>query len=77
MKCDRDIQYDHDFRAALRTLPVPVAEWSRVAVYSSSKEDANVFFRIVDDEMTGLAVIAAGPRELTAVRLDGKIRLEL
>ena len=75
---DRDMQYDYNVRAALRTLPAPTAQWSRVAGVQSHEagEDVNVFFRMMDGEMTGLAVIAAGPRELTAVRLDGKIRLE-
>lgn len=58
------------FRAQLKA---PL--WSRVVGVQSKKEQetADVFFRTENGKVTGLAVIAAEPKELTIVSIDGLI----
>jgi len=50
-------------------------QWSRIAGVRSRKagENADVFFRSDKDQIGGLAVIAAEPRSLTVVYIDGPI----
>ena len=50
-------------------------EWSRIVDVRSAKqgENAEVFLRTENNRITGLAVIAAEPRELTVVNIVGPI----
>lgn len=49
-------------------------EWSRIVGVRSTKGDnADVFFRMDKNQIVGLAVIAAEPKELTVVYIDGNI----
>ncbi len=49
--------------------------WTRVVGVRSKrdKENVDVFFRMENNKVMGLAVIAAEPRELTFVHIDGPI----
>jgi len=71
---DREAQYTPEDLDALRAqLRAPV--WSRMVGVRSKrdKENVDVFFRIEKGAVTGLAVIAAEPKELTFVHIDGRI----
>lgn len=52
--------------------------WSRMASVRSKKEgeDVDVFFRMEKEQIAGLVVIAAQPRELTVVNIVGTINLD-
>jgi hypothetical protein len=53
-------------------------EWSRIVNVRSKAdgENVDVFIRREGDQVGGLVVIAAEPRELTVVSIDGPIRPE-
>ncbi len=75
---DQEAQYAEDDLEALRSqLRAPV--WSRMVGVRSKrdKENVDVFFRIENGTVTGLAVIAAEPKELTFVHIDGMIDPEM
>ena len=62
------------FRAQLKA-----PEWNRIVGVRSNKHDGEndyVYIRAVGGKMTGLAVIAAEPKELTLVYIDGPIDLQ-
>jgi hypothetical protein len=61
------------FRAQLKS-----PEWNRIVGVHSKREGENdyVYVRQVGGKLTGLAVIAAEPKELTLVFIDGPIDLQ-
>jgi len=61
------------FRAQFRP---PV--WSKAVGVRSARdgENVDVFFRLENDHMTGIVVIAAEPKELTYVSIDGPLDVE-
>ena len=71
---DKDAEYAEEDLEALRSqLRAPV--WSRMVGVRSKrdKENVDVYFRMEKGAVTGLAVIAAEPKELTFVHIDGLI----
>jgi hypothetical protein len=52
--------------------------WSKMVSVSSKKdgENVDVFFKMVKDQIAGLVVIAAEPRELTFINIVGPIDLD-
>lgn len=75
---DQEAQYaDEDLEALRAQLRAPV--WSRMVGVRSKrdKENVDVFFRIENGAVSGLAVIAAEPKELTFVHIDGMIDPEM
>ena len=52
--------------------------WSRVVGVRSDNdgENVDVFFKLENEKMSGLIVIAAEPKELTFVHIDGPIELD-
>jgi len=81
--CVRSFQFDKKTRYAEEDIGALRAQfqaplWSRVVGVSGKggEENVDVFFRMENGEMTGMAVIAAESKELTFVLIDGKIRLE-
>src|SRR3954467_5375186 len=52
--------------------------WSKILGVTSKKEGENVdvYLMTVADEITGLAVVSANPKELTVVNIVGPINLE-
>ncbi len=74
---DRDGQYAAEDVEALRTqLQSPL--WSRMAGVRSKRdgENVDVYLRMEKGSVTGMAVIAAEPKELTYVHIDGLIKPE-
>jgi hypothetical protein len=74
---DKDTQYAEEDLEALRSqLTSPM--WSRMVGVRSKrdKENVDVYFRMENGTVTGLAVIAAEPKELTFVHIDGLINPE-
>ena len=74
---DKDSQYAAEDVEALRTqLQAPL--WSRMVGVRSKRDGENidVYFRMERGSITGLAVIAAEPKELTFVHIDGLINPE-
>ncbi len=73
---DKDGQYStadvESMRAQFKT-----PEWSRIVGVKSNKgENTDIFIRKNGDAVAGLVVIAAEPRELTVVHIDGSINPE-
>jgi hypothetical protein len=71
---DKESQYAKEDVEALRAqLQAPL--WSRIVGVRSKRdgEDVDVYFRMEKGSVTGLAVIAAEPKELTFVHIDGLI----
>jgi hypothetical protein len=62
---------------ALRT-QLKAPQWSRIVGVRSKAdgENADVFVRRENNQIAGLAIIAAEPKELTIVHIDGLIRPE-
>ena len=56
---------------------IHVPGWSRVVgVRSEKDENVDVFFKLENDKMAGIIVIAAEPKELTFVHIDGPIEID-
>jgi hypothetical protein len=69
-------QYADSDLDAIRT-QLRDANWtSIVEVHSKNDDNADVFVKGDGDQFTGVAIIAAEPRELTVVHIDGPIDLE-
>ncbi|MBN1566687.1 MAG: DUF4252 domain-containing protein [Acidobacteria bacterium] len=71
---DQEMQYAEEDVEALRSqLRAPT--WSRMVGVRSKrdKENVDVYFRMEKGNVTGLAVIAVEPKELTFVHIDGMI----
>lgn len=53
-------------------------EWSRIVGYKSTEEGetAEVYVRMENQKVTGVAILAAEPRELTVVNIAGPVDLE-
>lgn len=53
-------------------------EWSRIIGIKSSEdnENAELFVRTVDKKVTGVAMVCAGPKELTVVNIVGPVDLD-
>jgi hypothetical protein len=78
--CVRSFEFDEEAQYAEADLEALRAQfrtpaWSRmVGVHSKrDKENVDVFLRMEDGKIAGLAVIAIEPRELTFVHIDGSI----
>ena len=74
---DKDSQYAAEDVEALRTqLQAPL--WSRMVGVRSKRdgENVDVYFRMEKGSIMGMAVIAAEPKELTFVHIDGLISAE-
>lgn len=74
---DSEGQYtDEDVRALRSQLQPPI--WSSIVNVHSKRdsENVNVYLRMDKGAITGLAVIAAEPRELTFVHINGAINPE-
>ena len=74
---DSDGQYAAEDVEALRAqLQAPL--WSRMVGVRSKRdrENVDVYFRMEKGSVTGLVVIAAEPKELTFVHIDGLINPE-
>jgi hypothetical protein len=71
---DKEGQYADSDIEAIRS-QVQGTEWSRLVNVRSHKsgETAEVYLRSTTDKITGLVVIAAEPKELTVVSIDGPI----
>lgn len=67
---------DADVESLRSQLKAP--QWSRMASVRSQKdgEDIDVFFKMEQDKIAGLVVIAAEPSELTFVNIVGPIDLD-
>ena len=52
------------------------AKWKHVVEVRSREENADICLRQEGDNITGLAVVAAEPRELTVVYIDGPIDMD-
>ena len=50
--------------------------WSRIVQARDGKENVEVFTKIRGGEVDGMVVLAAEPKELTIVQIDGPIRPE-
>jgi hypothetical protein len=79
----RGFEFDHDnaysmadVEAIRKELKTP--EWSRIVDVFSKKdgENAEVYIHRTRGQVTGLAVLALAPRELTVVNIVGDINLE-
>lgn len=71
---DKEVQYgDEDVEALRSQLRAPA--WSRMVGVRSKRDNENVdvYFRMEKGVISGLAVIAAEPKELTFVHIDGMI----
>lgn len=70
-------EYTEDDVQSLRAQLSPPG-WSPALKVRSKADSENVdiFFRVENDRVTGLAIIAAEPRELTFVHIDGPIDIE-
>lgn len=74
---DKEGAYSDDDVEALRA-QVHGPEWSRVVGARSAKEGDNVdvFFHLEHEQMAGIVVIAAEPKELTFVHIVGPIDVD-
>jgi hypothetical protein len=73
---DKDGQYSMSDVEALRA-QLKAPEWTRIVGVKSNKgENTGIFLHKVGDEIHGLVVIAAEPRELTIVMINGPIKPE-
>lgn len=65
-----------DVEAMRKQLATPA--WSKIAQVQSKRERENVdvFLRLGANEISGLVVMVAGPKELTIVDIDGTIKPE-
>jgi hypothetical protein len=78
LEFDKEAQYAEEDLEALRSqLRVPT--WSRIVGVRSKRdrENVDVYFRMEKGAVTGLAVIAAEPKELTLVHIDGLINPDM
>jgi hypothetical protein len=75
-KFDKDGQYSMSEVDSLRA-QLKGPEWSRIVGVTSIKgENTGIFVHKAGDGIAGLVVIAAEPRELTIVHIDGPIKPE-
>ena len=67
---------DADVESLRSQLKAP--QWSRMASVRSQRdgEDIDVFFKMEQDKIAGLVVVAAEPRKLTFVNIVGPINLD-
>lgn len=74
---DKEGEYSQEDIEAIRS-QIPSGVWSRIVGVRSrrSKENVDVFVRMVENKMAGMVVIAAEPTELTVVNLVGVIEVE-
>lgn len=79
----RGFEFDHDnayspadVDAIRKELKAP--SWTRIVGVSSRKdgENAEVYLHMTNGQVTGLAVLALAPRELTVVNIVGSISLD-
>jgi len=71
----KEVQYPEDAIAALAR-QFPASRWSRVISSKRGKNSFDVFFRMEESDIAGIAVITVEPREFSLVQIDGKIRPE-
>jgi hypothetical protein len=74
---DKDGEYSSADVDLMRT-QFHAPEWNRIVGVRSQKdgENVDVFFKLENDKMAGIVVIAAEPRELTFVHIDGPLEIE-
>jgi hypothetical protein len=74
---DKDGEYSSADVDMMRT-QFRAPEWTRIVGVRSQKdgENVDVFFRLENEKMAGIVVIAAEPRELTFVHIDGPLEIE-
>ncbi len=74
---DKEGEYSQEDIDAIHS-QIPSGVWSRIVGVRSrrSKENVDVFVRMVENKMAGMVVIAAEPTELTVVNLVGVIDVE-
>jgi hypothetical protein len=73
---DKDGSYSTADVEALRA-QMNKSEWTKVVgVRSETDGDVDVFFKLENDKMAGIVVIAAEPRELTFVNINGPIEID-
>jgi len=74
---DKDGAYSADEVEALRSQFRPPV-WSRVVGVRSERDGDNVdiFFRLEDEHMTGIVIVAAEAKELTFVNIVGPIEVD-
>ncbi len=73
---DKEGQYSPSEVDAIRS-QLKSPGWSRIVGVKSSKgENSDIFLKKTSDTIMGLVVIAAEPKELTVVYIDGPIRPE-
>jgi hypothetical protein len=74
---DHEGGYSHADVDALRS-QMSRPEWSKIVGVRSETdgENVDVFFKLEGDKMAGIVVIAAEPRELTFVSIDGPIEID-
>lgn len=74
---DKPGEYQESDLEAVR-VQLRAPEWSRIVGVRSKKsgDNADVFIRMAEGKITGLAVIAAEPKELTIVNIVGTITPE-
>lgn len=72
---DRDNEYDRSIVEKVRSQLGP--SWKRmVTVRSKLREDVDIWMEMRGDNVVGLVIIAAEPRELTIVNLVGPIDID-
>jgi hypothetical protein len=67
---------DSDLEAIRKQLHAP--EWSKIVGVKSTEdgESAEIYVRTADKKITGVAILAAGPKELTVVNIAGPVDLD-
>ena len=65
-----------DIEGVRKQLRAP--EWSRIVRFKSTEdgESAEVYVRNADKKISGVAIIAAGPKQLTVVNIAGSVDLD-
>ena len=75
---EKDGQYSQQDVESIRS-QLRGPQWSRIVSVQEKgdqPETAEIYSRLVDGKVAGFAIIAAEPRELTVVAIDGSIALE-
>lgn len=71
---DKDGEYD---RAVVDRLRAQVSSWKKiVTVRGKAREDSDIFVDMRGEDVAGLVIITAEPRELTLVNIVGPIDLD-
>ena len=71
---DKDGQYDRNVVGRLRSQLG--SGWSKIVNVQGRRENVEIFVQTRGDQVTGLVVLSAEPRELTVVNIVGPIDLD-